>query len=62
MIKFHITKYFLARVFAFVTAIVGLLGIFLFETHPQLSYHFRIAFSIMFALMIFMPNKTRPKT
>ncbi len=60
--RFHITKYFLARVFAVITLIVCVVGFLLFETYPQLSYYLRLIFAIMFAPAMIMLNKTKPKT
>jgi len=60
--RFHITKYFWARVFVVITLIVCVVGVLLFETHPQLSYYLRLIFAIMFIPVTIMFNKTKPKT
>jgi hypothetical protein len=61
MIKFNITKHFLVRVFLIITSIVGLVGIFIFEAYPQLSYYLRIIFCIMVVPGIIIFEKTKPK-
>jgi len=53
-----ITRSFLARVIIFIAAIIWLLGVFLFEISPQLSYYFRIIAAFMIIPGILILPKT----
>ncbi len=60
-IKFNVTKYFLARIFLIITAIIGMVGAILFESYPQLSFYIRITSGILIFPAIIMFEKTKPK-